>query len=174
MTKNQLDNIIRESVKHVKKWEPVMKAAGVNNSTFIELLSCYAEYFQAIENQANAVATISSSSYGTPYNASPSYNNYGGKPSELGTNLMNIIEKTKKLSSLRVKVENTPFYYNTLCNKLEYKLENGEYITSSEVIGGSYTGTLARVDIISAFPDDFVKLLDMSEFREMRLNSLIA
>ncbi len=175
MTKNQMDNIIRESAKHVKKWEPIFKAVGANHPALVEMLSWYSEYYEVSESQKHM------SQLGQLSSSSPSYSGYGYgnnmhniKPgSQLGEILHRIMSDINKLPSIRIKVEGSPLYFNMVAHRFEFKLENGEYVGSSEV-PGRYSGKLSKEDIMSAFPEDFVKLIDVSEFREMRINSLIS
>jgi hypothetical protein len=173
MTKNQLDLILKDCAKHVKRWKPVLSSQlGVENNTVVELLACYCEYYETLANQQNIHnPTMSSMTSGMSYgygSSNPNPHNH----KELGQNLVKILTEINKLPAIRSKVEHSPYYYNALSHRFEYKLDNGEYVTANET-PGKYSGELTRAQIISAFPEDFVKLLDMSEYRDMRINSLI-
>ncbi len=161
MTKEMVDNIFKYSQDVVKKWKPIMGNLGVNNATILEMLCCFAEYFQIEENNNYQLPNFPGSQLGN------------GRPSQLGPAINDILVKINKLPNIRVKVVGNHLYYNILSKKLEYKLENDEYITSSEIVT-DYTGEVKRSDIISAFPVDFIKLLDSGIYRDMCITSIIS
>lgn len=149
---------------HIKKWKPILSRL-TSSDKLIEIYSIFCEYMTMKSNVASFISSPASSyGYAVPHSSNAT--------DSLALEVRKIHDIISGLSSIRVKCAHNDLYYNKLHNRFEYLLEDNQYVgTSKETpIGGPDLNTS---DILSAFPDDFVREVDMIEYRDKKLNSLI-
>lgn len=158
---------------HIKKWKTILSQLTASDK-LIEVYSIFCEYRTMKSEIASITSNVSSSSGSSGYANSYGYANSHGYTSQdmLASEIRSIHAKILLLASIRMKCADNDLYYNKLHNRFEYLLSDNQYVgTSKETpIGGP---DLNISDILSAFPDDFVKEVDMIEYRDKKLNSLI-
>lgn len=149
---------------HIKKWKPILTKL-TSSDKLIEMYSIFCEYSTMKSDVASFVSSPASSyGYNAPHSSSVA--------DSLALEIRNIHAIISDLPSIRVKCIGNNLYYNKLHNRFEYLLHDNLYVgTSKETpIGGPDLNT---GDILSAFPDDFVREVDMIEYRDKKLNSLV-
>lgn len=151
------------------KWGPLCKSAGIQHDTILELVCLLCEYREITRpsNPLEMGLSIDSYGYTQKFNTSEKVVN------DIGREFNTIYKKIINLDSLRLSCEGSNLYYNILFNRFEYRLSNGEYVETDKETPGKYTGKLEKSSIMSAFPDDFVKIIDLIEYRDIKINSLI-
>ena len=165
---------------HIKKWEGILGRFTASDK-LIELYSIFCEY-RTTKTEIAAITSsrtnsYASSSYTNSYGYAPQAPHSPNTPDDLVSELKGIHAKIVALPSIRMKCVDNDLYYNKLHNRFEYLLSakayaDNQYVgTNKEIpIGGP---DLDISDVLSAFPDDFIREVDMIEYRDKKLNSLI-
>lgn len=147
---------------HIKKWKSVLSQLTVSNK-LIEIYSIFCEY----RTMKSEIVSFSSSS-----------SSYGYLPhspnaiDSLGIEIRSIHDIILELPNIRVKCVDNDLYYNKLHNRFEYLLFDSKYVGTNKELPTDGPD-LSISDVLSAFPDDFVREFDMIEYRDKKLNSLL-
>ena len=168
MNNEYIKKSLSDIQKLKNKWGPLCKSAGIQHDTILELVCLLCEYREITRPNDLFESPISIDTYG--YVNSQKNED---KVNEIAREFVAIYKKIINLDSLRLSCEGNNLYYNILSNRFEYQLSNGEYVETDKETPGKYTGKLEKSSIISAFPDDFVKVIDLIEYRDIKINSLI-
>ncbi len=168
----QIKKSLSDIEKIKNKWSPLCKASIGNNEAhgpILELICLLCEYREITRPINPLEMGLSIDTYGYVQNFAASEK----VVNEIGREFNAIYKKIMNLDSLRLSCEGSNLHYNILSNKFEYRLCNGGYIETDKENPGKYTGKIDRSFFISAFPDDFIKVIDLIEYRDKKINSIV-
>ena len=130
--------------KCIKKWEPIVENMFDEEKTRLSasLMEHMCYFLELCSSYADIIQNI------------------GYIKNQMGV----IIENIKSLKDNRSDIIGKSFNYTT--GKLEYKLVDGNYISTVE-------SEMPKLNDISILPDIYVKYVDISKYRDMKIDEII-
>ncbi len=147
-SKSILDSLLKGDTKNLDKWRNVIGSIYDNMdnksiiyiSTYLEMISSYYYYMEKNFHVASGARDIC-----------------------IKELIENIREKNNKRSAVVRKI------FNYRIGRLEYELEDGNFVTLSE---GIESTPEINIDI-DVFPTEFVRHIDLNEYRNMKIDKIL-